>query len=248
MNELLAFFIFLACMGSIFFAVWTAIRYYKYKDLKDEIISKQDMIRAAVNEFWGHLDDSDTYFNRRKYEKWLSCNEEMRGILYYPLDKLKLPKSLVRDCRTLQKYFADGERLVEKHNSNYVKRELDVHKRFFDEIETYPLNQSQSEAIVHDEDHNLVIAGAGTGKTTSIVGKVGYLVKCRGIAPENILVLAFARNPMEEMRERIAACLGNESENACVHTFHSFGLKLSETRKGKYPTWHSKMNWNLCNT
>ena len=55
-----------------------------------------------------------------------------------------------------------------------MKQELAWHKDFFDKVEKQPLTDLQRKAIILNEQRNLVIAGAGTGKTSTIIGKIGY--------------------------------------------------------------------------
>lgn len=85
-----------------------------------------------------------------------------------------------------------------------------------------PLTDEQALAIATDEDATLVLAGAGTGKTAVIIGKVAHLVRNEGVPPEEILVLAFNADAAEEVRERLPADL----EGANVFTFHAFGRRV----------------------
>src|SRR5690606_7630620 len=84
-------------------------------------------------------------------------------------------------------------------------------------------DEQQRLAIVKDEDHNLVIAGAGSGKTTTVAGKVTYLVKRWNGRPDEILLITFTRKAADEMRDRIKKKMGVNIE---VDTFHSFGRKV----------------------
>ena len=77
------------------------------------------------------------------------------------------------------------------------------YKRYFDTIEKFPLTVKQRQSIIVNEDRNLVVAGAGTGKTSTIVGKVGFLIKRKRAKPNEILAIAYNRNAAEELRERI---------------------------------------------
>ena len=82
-----------------------------------------------------------------------------------------------------------------------------------------PLTNEQAESIATDEDVTLVLAGAGTGKTSVIVGKVVHLVRNQGVSPDQILVLAFNRKAAAQIADRL---LGDLS-TAHVRTFHGFG-------------------------
>ena len=85
-----------------------------------------------------------------------------------------------------------------------------------------PLTNEQAESVATDEDVTLVLAGAGTGKTSVIVGKVAHLVRNQGVPPHEILVLAFNRKAAKEIRNRLPGDLSK----AQVSTFHSFGLRV----------------------
>ena len=84
------------------------------------------------------------------------------------------------------------------------------------------LTPEQARAIATDEDTTLVLAGAGTGKTAVIIGKIAHLVRNQGVPPATILALAFNRKAAMEIRER----LPEDLKDAHVSTFHSLGLKV----------------------
>jgi len=87
----------------------------------------------------------------------------------------------------------------------------------------YPkqLNGAQYEAVTSVNGPHLIIAGAGTGKTRTIVYRVAYLVEL-GVKPENILLLTFTRKAAQEMLRRAAILLDTRCENVAGGTFHSF--------------------------
>ena len=85
-----------------------------------------------------------------------------------------------------------------------------------------PLTNEQAEAVATDEDATLVLAGAGTGKTSVIVGKVAHLVRNQDVSPDEVLVLAFNRKAADEIRGRLKGDLSG----AHVHTFHGFGRRV----------------------
>ncbi len=85
-----------------------------------------------------------------------------------------------------------------------------------------PLTSEQAEAIATDEDATLVLAGAGTGKTAVIVGKIAHLVRNQGVSPHEILVLAYNRKAADEIQARLPGDLSA----AHVSTFHAFGRRV----------------------
>ncbi len=84
------------------------------------------------------------------------------------------------------------------------------------------LDDEQRLAILGDDDAALIIAGAGTGKTTTMIAKVKYLVDIKHVDPKKILVMSFARKNVEELRDRINVDLDIPAD---VSTFHSLGFK-----------------------
>lgn len=87
------------------------------------------------------------------------------------------------------------------------------------------LNPAQYEAVVHQEGPALVIAGAGTGKTRTLVYRVSYLIE-NSIPPEQIVLLTFTRKAASEMLRRASALLDWRCEKVSGGTFHSFALLL----------------------
>ena len=88
------------------------------------------------------------------------------------------------------------------------------------------LNDKQYEAAVSIDGPQLIIAGAGSGKTRMITFKTAFMIENAGIAPENILALTFTNKAAAEMKERIQTLIGERAKKLTVSTFHSFGLSL----------------------
>ena len=86
------------------------------------------------------------------------------------------------------------------------------------------MSDEQAEAVATDEDVTLVLAGAGTGKTRVVVGKVAHLVQNEAVQPQEILVLAFNRKAAENIRERLKGDLA--TTEVTVTTFHVFGRSV----------------------
>ena len=74
---------------------------------------------------------------------------------------------------------------------------------FFNNIESSPLNPAQARAVVNGEHSLLVLAGAGSGKTSVLVARAGWLMTTGEAAADQILLLAFGRKAAQEMDERI---------------------------------------------
>ena len=82
------------------------------------------------------------------------------------------------------------------------------------------LNSQQLAAVTAGEGPSLVIAGAGSGKTRTLVYRVAYLIDS-GVDPSNILLLTFTRKSAQEMLERAGELIGARSQRVCGGTFHS---------------------------
>ncbi|MDD3060217.1 MAG: 3'-5' exonuclease [Sulfurimonas sp.] len=92
-------------------------------------------------------------------------------------------------------------------------------KKIFDR-----LNESQAKAVRQTEGPVLILAGAGSGKTTTIVSRLAYLIEEVGIPASNTLTLTFTNKAAKEMRERSAAMISQSAYPPLLCTFHKFGL------------------------
>ena len=86
------------------------------------------------------------------------------------------------------------------------------------------LNASQADAVRQTEGPVLILAGAGSGKTTTIVSRLAYLIEGVGIPASNTLTLTFTNKAAKEMRERAAQMMNNPAYPPLLCTFHKFGL------------------------
>ncbi|MDY6968551.1 MAG: ATP-dependent helicase [Spirochaetota bacterium] len=86
------------------------------------------------------------------------------------------------------------------------------------------LNKEQLKASLPNSGVNLVVAGAGTGKTSSLVEKIKNTITIGEISPKNILILTFSRKAADEIKERIRSHIGKDADQIISGTFHSFCL------------------------
>lgn len=119
--------------------------------------------------------------------------------------------------------FQTLDQVVIESNKNYVSQELMFNSDFFNSIDGKTLDNQQRKAVVIDEDSNLIIAGAGSGKTLTIAGKVKYLVEKKNVKGEDILLISFTKKSANEMEERIKLKL---NINVKSMTFHRLGLNI----------------------
>lgn len=88
------------------------------------------------------------------------------------------------------------------------------------------LNDKQKEAVLYGDGPLLILAGAGSGKTSVLTKRVAYLIKERNISPKNIVSITFTNKAAKEMKERIIKEVGKEGYDIQISTFHSFGLRI----------------------
>lgn len=115
-------------------------------------------------------------------------------------------------------------------NEIYKQNELRLHKTFFDSIFQYALDEQQRNAIITLEDNTLVVSSAGSGKTSTIVAKVRYLVEKKHIDPQKILVLTYTREAAKGLRDRMGI------EGITSSTFHKHAMDTIGLITGKFPT------------
>ena len=88
------------------------------------------------------------------------------------------------------------------------------------------LNDKQYEAVINTEGPCLVIAGAGSGKTKVLTHKIAYLIGEKGAKPWDILAITFTNKAANEMKERIAALVGDDAKDIWMGTFHSICVRI----------------------
>ena len=91
------------------------------------------------------------------------------------------------------------------------------------------LNEEQQKAVKHFDGPALVIAGAGSGKTRTVVQRVAYLMSEHEVYPQQILAVTFTNKAAGEMKERVETLIGPKAKDVWVSTFHSACLRVLRT-------------------
>lgn len=120
--------------------------------------------------------------------------------------------------------------LVKKHNSEIISCLLDLYKEFFDHVLHYPLDEQQRRSIISEEENCLVISSAGSGKTSSILGKVRYLIEIKGIDPRRIALISYTNKASLELTKRLA------TDGLRGYTFHKLAVDLIGSVTGVKPS------------
>jgi len=170
----------------------------------------------------------------------ISATQEKNFINHYKVhfqEAYSLLKKLeafnITPSETISKFINDFGRinkLVKQHNDGVITFLLDTHRDFFDHCLKYPLDKQQRRSIVSEEDNCLVVSSAGSGKTSSIVGKVKYLTEIKGIAPERILLISYTNKAAAELTERMA------TNGLKGYTFHKLAIDIIGKTTGTKPS------------
>lgn len=117
---------------------------------------------------------------------------------------------------------------VKKNNQNYINTKLIELKDYFDNMykgidDNVLLDKEQRIAILTDEDYNLIVAGAGSGKTTTMAAKVKYLVEINNVDPKDIILISYTNKAVSELKKRINI---DFKIPVTVCTFHKFGVDI----------------------
>lgn len=135
------------------------------------------------------------------------------------------------DSKQLLTVIQDIESQRKTHNAQFVKTELEQNKVYFDHVlGSYPLDPQQRDSIVRLEDNCLVIASAGSGKTSTIVGKAKYMVEKQHVNPARILLLTYTKKAANELAERI------QLPGLSSGTFHSLAYHIIAEVTGQAPS------------
>lgn len=176
---------------------------------------------------------------RKKYTIYQSKLEKLKKdyITLKDIDNIKInnlkyiiKQLLVLNLKELKAIFIlmNIKHYQKKYNQKYYEYKILQSKELFDNVLGYPLDSEQRKAILNKEWNTLILAGAGSGKTLTMIGKVLYLLN-EGIKPEEILVISFTNASVNNFSDKIK----RYSANIDVFTFHKLGLNIIKDKKIK---------------
>ena len=187
-------------------------------------------IKRANSMLTKYLSTDTGYFSNYQESYWLSHHVKLLdeihdqsygriGLANSDIDVIKQFVSNSKNISSLRKNF----------NASFIDSELKTYSNFFNNIEDRSLDDQQRKAVVTDEDNNLIIAGAGSGKTTTIIGKVHYVLDKYKVDSEDLLLISFTKRSANDLKKRL------KKDEVKVKTFHSFGMEVLKEVEGKYP-------------
>ena len=181
----------------------------------------KDLDAAALE--IARFDAAERYMAAHMILPLLATTERLTPLLTLSIKPKMLSREVEAKVKSVTDFIANHEQQRMVLNEKFVEAEIKAMKPFFDAVESNPLTLAQSRAVVISEDRNLVVAAAGSGKTSVIVAKAGYLIRKALRPPEEILMMAFGRQASNEMAERISERIG---ASVTVKTFHALGLSI----------------------
>lgn len=194
--------------------------------MSDTIIQLELLCKQFFNEF-NTLLDSNIYISKKDYQFLL----DKYSIIFNNINDIKdndIQKNIIGISNNI-------DITINDRNKEFIENKLIEYKSYFDNIfqdvdSNILLDEEQRKAILMDEDYSLVIAGAGSGKTTTMTAKAKYLIEKCNIKPEEIVVLSFTNKAIEELDTRIN---DDFKLGVNVKTFHKLGLEILKDRSGK---------------
>ncbi len=171
------------------------------------------------------IEKEDTYLIHSVRTNLLKQIDEGEKELSYILNKKRLfSAAFIQSAKTIHNEIPSIRRHVETFNVTFVERRMKQYDYFFKKAAN-PLDEDQRRAIITDDKHNMVVAGAGTGKTEVLTTRIAYLVERKPdiIAPDRILVLAFQKKAAAEIEVRLKTRF---SIDVKIKTFHALGTEI----------------------
>lgn len=180
-------------------------------------VSESNKYKNKIINFYNNL--SDIYISHSMCK---NIKEEYFD-LYTRVCKVKIKQY------KLIKFIYDYENLENvrsKYNKKFIKKELISNKEFFDNINGCSLDNAQRIAVITNEDNNLIVAGAGSGKTLTMIAKIKYLIEIKGVDAKKILCISFTKDATNNIKKK---CRNNL---VSFLTFHGLGKKIIEEYTG----------------
>ena len=188
----------------------------------DHVDAAEEELRTLA-EVVERLDQPMRYPSACLLEPFVARANQVFASLPEDLPEGVLPAQLQKMLDAVKSFQTAPQRSRTMAITAFVETELTEMQGFFDSIEPNPLTPEQRLAVVTDEDATLVLAGAGSGKTSVIVAKAAYLIQRSIRKPSEILLMAFGKDAAAEMATGI-----EERAGATVDalTFHALGNRI----------------------
>lgn len=206
----------------------------KFGNKEDYLIDQMDI---AIVEMRSLLHDPNMFVEPGKVDamkvKWHQIYLDVHNRVQSFRFRLSLRNTKFNQVSSIFLHeFESLEGKIQVHNETVARKRIDEINAVIGAVEGKPLDKQQLLCIAKEAHSHLVLAGAGTGKTTTIVGYIKYLLLAGKCNEDEILVLSFTNASASEMSNRIISETGKKLE-AC--TFHKLGIKIIASVQGRIP-------------
>ena len=197
-----------------------------------EIFPEKFELKKKLEKDWQYFIYRDTYLISKEKQKYF---KEINQFAKFPRSSLFNFK-IRGGVRRFRKDLHDLIEEINNYNQLFIENRLKEYSTFLegkDDGLEYPLDEDQRLAVIKDDKHNLVIAGAGSGKTSVISSKIAYLIRRKDkVDKDKILAIAFTRVAADEMRTRL---LKDYNIDINISTFHALGRSIIEEETNQKP-------------
>ena len=183
-------------------------------------------LSASVDQLLG----ANRYLGQSDIRKWFKSLPDISNELAHPYFDANLlaPEHRISISK-ITSLRSPASQLLAERNERYVSEAISRYSDLFSSLEKYPLTDEQMRAAVVDEDRNLLIAAAGSGKSSTIVAKVVYLLQNNLARPEEILVLAYNKDAQNDIDQRLKSLedkVSFDEGGVRASTFHGLGMEI----------------------
>ena len=204
------------------------------------IDAQQETVLAAIAQF-EKMKVGDFYLNQSKVaEVRDSLPQVVSQLIEHPFfDAGRINPQLQAFSQDFKSFVDPNSDGTIKHNAEYVARKKAEYSSVFDTIEKYPLTDEQRTAVVTEEDNILLVAAAGSGKSSTLVAKILYLLKEGHYNAGQIISFAYNKDAQLELTARIDGLFERFNWNANrvpAKTFHGFCMEVLATVHEEKPS------------
>lgn len=166
----------------------------------------------------------EDYFSSNRMTQWLDEYSDL--IFLKQISEQTLRSVDSNEAAVCRQAMESPDRFRFVWNDQWIQKEMN---RLGDDRILGPLTSKQKEAIIRNDNRVLTVAGAGTGKTSTVIGKVKYLLDRQWCKPEEILLISFSKDAVKELEKRLKE---NDNEAVNTMTFHKLGLEIIKEATG----------------
>ncbi|QTL41244.1 DNA helicase IV [Xenorhabdus budapestensis] len=226
---------------------WQQTQHFYHYLLKKWQVWSLDMSDVSADVLAAQVNQIDEI---RQLNRWIKIADlsllqqqiqETFQSLPLPLQRVKQFENCCDNYQICLDWLNEGERKLKLINQQWVERMLEQYGEFFQSIENLSFNHSQCRAVVNGEKSILVLGSAGSGKTSVLVARAGWLLLRQQARPEQILLLSCERQSADEINKRIQLRL--ETKEIKAQTFHELALNIIR-QAGNHVTKISELETN----